>query len=76
MQKFKVTASIVITVMVVVGLWFEWLYYSETGNPASRRITFKEFYRLNHENQTYDFVMQKHAEYLRKADVSELSAAK
>lgn len=33
---------------------------------AEARASVKEFYRLNHTHQTYDFVMQKKAEYLPK----------
>jgi len=36
--------------------------YRNYDNPA--RDTVREFYRLNHVNQTYDFVQQKRAEFL------------
>lgn len=32
---------------------------------ANARPSVREFYRLNHENQTYDFVQQKRADFLR-----------
>ena len=37
--------------------------YRNYDEPA--RDTVKEFYRLNHTYQTYDFVQQKKAEYLK-----------
>ncbi|MDQ8052411.1 MAG: inositol oxygenase family protein [Pedobacter sp.] len=37
--------------------------YRQYDDPA--RDTVKEFYRLNHTYQTYDFVMEKRADYLR-----------
>ncbi|MDB5246106.1 MAG: Inositol oxygenase [Segetibacter sp.] len=37
--------------------------YRNYDDPA--RDTVREFYRLNHQYQTYDFVMQKRAEYLK-----------
>jgi inositol oxygenase len=38
--------------------------FRDYGETVPARV--REFYRLNHTNQTYDFVMQKQAEYLPK----------